>query len=52
MNVEAYDAPQCEPPATMPAASQAATPGTAPALTRGNEPADVVILIESEQYSG
>lgn len=50
--IEAYDAPQCEPPATMPAAAQSATSGTAPALTRGSEPGDVVILIESEQYSG
>lgn len=52
MNGECLDAPQCEPPHHIPTSAQSATPGVAPALTRGNEPSDVVILIECEQYSG
>lgn len=52
MNVEAWDADAVVPPATLPDGLVTAVLIGQPALTRGSEPGEVVILIEAEQFSG
>lgn len=52
MNTEAFDADIVVPPITLPDALVAASISVPPALSKGNEPGEVVILIEAETYSG
>jgi hypothetical protein len=52
MNVEAFDAEATWPPATLPAALSSANYTDPPPLARGNEPGEVVILIEIDTFSG
>lgn len=52
MNAEAWDADATVAPATLPDALVTATPPVGPVLVKGNEPGEVVILIEADTYSG
>jgi hypothetical protein len=52
MNVECWDAAAVVPPATLTDAQAQADYTPPPPLTRGNEPGDVVILVEIETFSG
>jgi hypothetical protein len=52
MNIEAWDAGETEPPATISTALSSANYSPPPPLTRGNEPGEMVILIEAEVFSG
>lgn len=52
MNVEAWDADAVVPPATLPDGLVTAVLVGQPVLVRGNEPGEVVILVEADQFSG
>jgi len=52
MNVEGFDAPGAQPISALPAADSDALFDGPPALVRGPEPGEVVILIEADTFSG
>lgn len=52
MNTEAFDADATVPTITLPDALATASITTPAALIKGNEPGEVVILIEADTFSG
>lgn len=52
MNTEAWDADVTVPPVALPDALVTAVAPAAPTLSKGNEPGEIVILIEADTFSG